>query len=313
MPEQTTTIDRTRHEARTVHLEATLARISDTICHRASRPNVLREQLLADIDAIGRTAANAQNRKVARVSTEYLVQWHPDGDDSAVRMSQDKIGSLSRARRIGAERVGSYATSHYTVERCVHVVFDDGWTAISPWEKVDERGALFACATCGGQVFRADSFDGIAVMFVDAEPVQDGELVLIPSDEDGGQPTAVYGGEPTPGRRRYRCHAENCAPAKPTGPITAETTRSIPPNPPFTYITVRHPDGRAERIDVPSHVKMPDGTLSDRGPDRLRVPLAEAGYRVVDMTTIYDRDVYGWIVERITADQPAEAGRGGDR
>lgn len=302
MPEQTTTIDRTQHEARSVHLAAALARISETICHRASRPNVLREQLLADIDAIGRTAAAAQNRKVTATRLEYEVLWHADGDDTTIRMTESQIGNLSRARRLGVSRVGSYGTTHYTINRCVHVIFDDDWTVIGPWEKVDERGLLVACVTCGAQVFRADSFDGLAVSFFDAEPATDGEAVLVPSDDDGGMPTAVYGEEPTPGRRRYRRHAENCAPAKPSGSITAETAISIPPNPPFTYITVRHPDGRAERIDVPSHVKMPDGTLSDVGTYRLRVPLAEAGYRVVEMTTIPNRDVNGWVVERVTTD-----------
>lgn len=307
MPDQTT-LDRTQQDARCAHLAATLTRITETARHRAEQPAVLHEQLLADLDAIGRTAAAALNRKVVALRPEYEVLWHPDGDDDAIRLSEDKIGSLARARRVGAERVGSYGTSHYTVNRCIHVTYDDEWTVISPWEKVDDRGLLFACATCGGQVFRARSFDNVAVWFVDAEPVPDGDLVLIPSDDDGDEPTAVYGEEPTPGRRRYARHREGCTP--PPEPMTATVQRSVPPNPPFAFITVKHPDGRTERIDVPEQVTMPDGGTSRQGYDRLRVPLAAAGYRVVgDAYAPPGSDyVYIWPLEPIPADASAAQG-----
>lgn len=310
MPDPTT-LDRTARDARCAHLAAALARITETTRHRAGQPAVLHEQLLADLDAIGRTAAAALTRKGVALRPEYEVLWHPDGDDNMIRLSENMIGSLARARRVGAERVGSYGTSHYTVQRCIHVTYDDGWTVISPWEKVDERGLVFACGTCGEQVFRAYSFDGVAVWFVDAEPVPDGDLVLIPSDDDGGQPTAVYGEEPTPGRRRYRRHRESCTPEKPVVPglILAEVKPSIPPNPPFTFITIRHPDGTTIRIDVPAKVRKPDGTMSDHGPDRLRVPLAAAGYRVIERSfTPPGRDVYAWRLEPITADETATPG-----
>lgn len=208
MPDPTT-LDRTARDARCAYLAATLNQIAAATRYRTNQPNVLPQQLVADLGAIDRTATAALARKVLGRRVEYSVRWHPDGDDSLIRMTEDRIGSLARARQVGAERVNSYGISHYTVERCVHITFEDGWTAISPWEKVDDRGLLFACGQCGGQVFRA-GVPVAGVLLFDAESATDGGVVLIPSEVDGGEPVAIYR-KPEPGQRRYHRHRENCS------------------------------------------------------------------------------------------------------
>ncbi|MER5608250.1 hypothetical protein AB0F93_00570 [Micromonospora tulbaghiae] len=292
--------DRGRADARSAFLTATLSRIAVTVGHRAEQPGVLPGQLLADLDAIGRTAAGAVGADPVVHRPEYEVLWHADGDDTSIVMSEAHISRLSRARSVGRGRIGMYAITRYTVQRCWHTTLANGYQVISPWEPVDDRGQVFACVTCGEQVFQGRAVDG-AVSLVDAGPMPDGELTLIPNDEDGGQPTIVPATYPEPGHARYRRHRDGCTP--PPLPFTATVQRSVPPNPPFDHIVVQHPDGRTERIDVPEAVTMPDGSTSRQGPDRLRVPLAAAGYRIVgEMTAPPGSDyVYVWRLEHADA------------
>lgn len=148
--------------------------------------------------------------RITDVRHEYMVLWHASDDDDAISMTESQLPSLARALRVGPDKVGQYGIIRFTVQFAVHVRFDDDSTWISAWEPVDYRGPLFPCPTCGATVFRGSASDSVSLLLVDAEPVADGELVLVPNVEHGGEPAAVYGTDHRPGIRHYHRHPDDC-------------------------------------------------------------------------------------------------------
>jgi hypothetical protein len=192
-------------------LATALLRITKT-AGRKELLDATRAELLAELDHTRQLAGAAFDGVVADVQHEYEVLWHGDGDDNTILMSEAKIGYLSRALRRGPERVGEYGIIRFTVDYCVHVKFAEGSTWISGWQPVDYRGVLTPCPACAATVFRASTTD--TAFLLDANPVPDGDLVLVPNVVHGGEPGAVYGADLRPGIRRY--HQHDCPQEGPT-------------------------------------------------------------------------------------------------
>lgn len=211
MPDQQTSTDpehqwMTGPQATQRLLASALFRIIAAVHDRIGKPGATVEDLTAVLQQVALLAEHAVAGKTTTVHAEYKVLWHGD-DDDAIRMSEHQIGYLSRALRRGPARIGEYGITRFTVQFRTHVAFGDGSTWISGWESVDYRGTLFPCPDCGTTVFRSGNADH--TLLLDADPAPDGELVLIPNVEHGGEPGAIYGEQHHPGQTRYHRHQES--------------------------------------------------------------------------------------------------------
>lgn len=68
--------------------------------------------------------------------TEWKVLWHGDDGDS-IRNYQHHVATREDADVLGAQKVGKYGITRYSVHRRDHRIFDDGSAWVGPWVAVD--------------------------------------------------------------------------------------------------------------------------------------------------------------------------------
>lgn len=184
---------------------AALQRVAEA-AHNLAGDAPGRDQLLTGLAGIAALAVDSLQITPDQLDVrhEYSISWHGDGRDDAVRLASEKpIGHLARALREAPMKVGSYGITHFTIDFRTWVHQPDGSSWCSGWQKIDFRGDLITCTGCGATVFRAGP-GGERIL--DADPDPDGPLVIVPSPDHGGMPSAVYGEPARPGQKRYRAH-----------------------------------------------------------------------------------------------------------
>jgi ribosome modulation factor len=72
--------------------------------------------------------------KPVETTTEWGVWWHGDDPDGIV-MTEERMGSRQRAETVGAERIGQYGITSFTVRCCEHRKFADRSVWIGGWVK----------------------------------------------------------------------------------------------------------------------------------------------------------------------------------